>query len=183
MARRHRHAAHLRRARKPLVCARLRDRFPPRLSVCAGAFGSRVALTRFLAPTRPEQAWVSYYEAWRFALDPVNAVLYDLVGDFPVDDAVLIDPDDLRQMGWRDRQGARAARGRSSWQVSRRIAACCRPRSQRSMPASTSASSKTPAPQPARSATAAQSTSWASYAPLIDITSVDAVLASLAPMS
>ena len=55
------------------------------------AFGSRVALTRFLAPAKPEAAWVKYYEQWRFALDPANAALYDLVREFPVEAAVQID--------------------------------------------------------------------------------------------
>ncbi|MBC7440974.1 MAG: isochorismatase family protein [Ramlibacter sp.] len=60
--------------------ARLRD-----------AFGPRVALTRFVAPQTPRGAWIPYYEQWPFALDPASAALYDLVARFPARDARLID--------------------------------------------------------------------------------------------
>ena len=43
-----------------------------------GAFESRVCLTRFLPPEQPPGAWITYYEKWPFALDPVNAPLYEL---------------------------------------------------------------------------------------------------------
>jgi nicotinamidase-related amidase len=39
----------------------------------------RVTLTRFIAPARPEGAWVSYYERFPFALQPPEAELYRLV--------------------------------------------------------------------------------------------------------
>lgn len=55
------------------------------------AFGSHVALTRFVAPTTPTGAWVPYYARWPFALDPSNAPLYDLMPQFPVRDAVVVD--------------------------------------------------------------------------------------------
>jgi nicotinamidase-related amidase len=55
------------------------------------AFGSRVALTRFVAPATPTGAWVPYYELWPFALDPANAPLYDLMPELPVRDAVVVD--------------------------------------------------------------------------------------------
>ena len=54
-------------------------------------FSGRVALTRFRAPTEPAGAWVPYYARWPFALAAGNAGLYDLVPEVPVDDAVLID--------------------------------------------------------------------------------------------
>jgi nicotinamidase-related amidase len=54
------------------------------------AFGPRVALTRFVAPADPQGAWVPYYEDWPFALDPANAALYELMPEFPVDDATVI---------------------------------------------------------------------------------------------
>jgi len=53
-------------------------------------FPGRTALTRFVAPETPEGAWVPYYEQWPFALDPGNAALYDLVPALPPDDAVVI---------------------------------------------------------------------------------------------
>ncbi len=46
------------------------------------AFGTRVVFTRFTAPTRPEGAWVRYYEDWPFALVPADDPLYDLVPAF-----------------------------------------------------------------------------------------------------
>jgi nicotinamidase-related amidase len=54
-------------------------------------FPGRTALTRFLAPETPEGAWVPYYEQWPFALDPDNADLYDLMPALPPGDAVIID--------------------------------------------------------------------------------------------
>jgi len=47
-----------------------------------GAFESRVCLTRFLAPEQPTGVWIDYYEKWPFALDPVNAPLYELSEEF-----------------------------------------------------------------------------------------------------
>ncbi|ROQ38324.1 nicotinamidase-related amidase [Frondihabitans sp. PhB188] len=54
------------------------------------AFGSRVALTRFVAPETPAGAWVPYYEDWPFALVPDSDPLYELMPDFPVRDATVI---------------------------------------------------------------------------------------------
>jgi len=72
--------------------------FTPRFAdAAAGAvrlrelFPGRTALTRFRAPATPTGAWVPYYQQWPFALDPANADLYDLVPALPPDDAVLID--------------------------------------------------------------------------------------------
>ena len=45
-------------------------------------FGERVVFTRFVAPERPEGAWVAYYEEWPFALVPSNDHLYDLMPAF-----------------------------------------------------------------------------------------------------
>lgn len=46
------------------------------------AFGARVVFTRFIAPQRPEGAWVRYYEQWPFALVPGDDPIYDLVPAF-----------------------------------------------------------------------------------------------------
>ena len=143
------------------------------------AFGSRVALTRFLAPAKPEQAWVSYYEAWRFALDPVNAVLYDLVGDFPVDDAVLID---RTTFGKWDGETEKVLGGPRQIVVAGVSTDCC------VLSTALAAVDAGIHVRIVEDACAATSTLdhrraidvMASYAPLIDITSVDAVLASLA---
>lgn len=72
--------------------------FTPRFDeAAAGAvrlreiFPGRTALTRFVAPAEPEGAWREYYRQWPFALDPRNAALYDLVPALPPADAVLIE--------------------------------------------------------------------------------------------
>ena len=53
-------------------------------------FGSRTALTRFVAPRSPAGAWVPYYQDWPFALVPETDPLYDLVPAFPAEDAVVV---------------------------------------------------------------------------------------------
>ena len=45
----------------------------------APAFGRRVVHTRFVAPATPEDAWIPYYDLWPFALVPPDDPLYDLV--------------------------------------------------------------------------------------------------------
>ena len=55
------------------------------------AFGARVVLTRFIPPVEPQGAWIPYYRHSSFALDPVNAGLFDLVPAFPVADSIVID--------------------------------------------------------------------------------------------
>lgn len=54
------------------------------------AFGSRTALTRFVAPPEPRGAWIPYYRDWPFALVPETDPLYELMPEFPVDDATVV---------------------------------------------------------------------------------------------
>lgn len=56
-----------------------------------GRFESRVCITRFLAPDPPTGAWITYYEKWPFALDPVNAPLYELSDEFISVPATMVD--------------------------------------------------------------------------------------------
>ena len=56
-----------------------------------GAFESRVCFTRFLPPDPPSGVWITYYETWPFALDPVNAPLYELSEEFVSIPATIID--------------------------------------------------------------------------------------------
>jgi nicotinamidase-related amidase len=56
-----------------------------------GGFESRVCLTRFLAPDVPTGVWITYYEKWPFALDPVNAPLYELSEEFVSVPATMIE--------------------------------------------------------------------------------------------
>lgn len=46
------------------------------------AFGDRVVFTRYVAPERPDGAWVRYFEEWPFALVPADDPLYDLDARF-----------------------------------------------------------------------------------------------------
>jgi len=55
------------------------------------AFESRVCLTRFLPPDQPTGAWTTYYEKWPFALDPMNAHLYELSEEFASVPATIVD--------------------------------------------------------------------------------------------
>ncbi len=45
-------------------------------------FGDRVVFTRFVAPGHPEGSWVDYYRQWPFALVPPEHRLYDLMPAF-----------------------------------------------------------------------------------------------------
>ena len=61
------------------------------IQLMLGAFESRVCLTRFLAPEQPAGVWIDYYEKWPFALDPVNAPLYELSEEFKPIPATMVD--------------------------------------------------------------------------------------------
>jgi nicotinamidase-related amidase len=54
-------------------------------------FGERVVFTRFVAPERPEGAWLDYYRQWPFALRPSDAPLYAVVDDFAPVPAPTVD--------------------------------------------------------------------------------------------
>ncbi|MFI5607322.1 cysteine hydrolase family protein [Amycolatopsis sp. NPDC051903] len=60
----------------------------PRIRRLVGAFGARVAFTRFLAPEQPAGAWVKYYEQWPFALQPADSRAYAVIDEFPVESTV-----------------------------------------------------------------------------------------------
>lgn len=49
------------------------------------AFGERVVHTRFVAPEAPTGAWVPYYRDWPFALVPPTDPLYELAGGLAAD--------------------------------------------------------------------------------------------------
>ncbi|SDY32662.1 Nicotinamidase-related amidase [Modestobacter sp. DSM 44400] len=60
----------------------------PRIRRLVAAFAGRVVHTRFVASAQPTGAWVGYYAQWPFALQPPDAPLYELVDD-PGDDPVV----------------------------------------------------------------------------------------------
>lgn len=61
---------------------------PKYAQACAGiqrlrpAFGDRQVFTRFVAPPVPTGAWVPYYKQWSFALVPHTDPLYALTSEF-----------------------------------------------------------------------------------------------------
>jgi len=46
------------------------------------AFGDRAVFTRYVAPVQPRGAWVAYFELWPFALVPDDDPLYALTPPF-----------------------------------------------------------------------------------------------------
>jgi nicotinamidase-related amidase len=51
----------------------------PTVGKLVKAFGEDVTFTRFVAPSTPGGAWRAYYEQWPFALQPVDAPLWNVV--------------------------------------------------------------------------------------------------------
>jgi nicotinamidase-related amidase len=54
------------------------------------AFPGRTVLTRFVAPERPEGAWVAYYERWPDQLRPAGDPLWDPTGDLSATGAPVV---------------------------------------------------------------------------------------------
>ena len=52
------------------------------------AFGEDVVFTRFIAPDKPEGAWVRYYEQWPFALQPPDSPIYQVIDEFQPESTV-----------------------------------------------------------------------------------------------
>ena len=56
-----------------------------------GAFGNRVAFTRFVVPDEPQGSWVEYYREWAFARRPASRSLFDLAEPWTATRANVID--------------------------------------------------------------------------------------------
>jgi nicotinamidase-related amidase len=54
----------------------------PQIQRLVTAFGEDVVFTRFVAPARPEGAWKQYYARWPFALQPPDALPYQVISEF-----------------------------------------------------------------------------------------------------
>jgi nicotinamidase-related amidase len=65
------------------------DDVTPAIRKLIDAFGERVIYTRFIAPDVPEGAWVPYYDLWPFAIDAGH--LNDMAPAFPTGDRAVID--------------------------------------------------------------------------------------------
>ncbi|MDH2443970.1 cysteine hydrolase [Amnibacterium sp. CER49] len=54
------------------------------------AFAGRIVLTRFVAPARPQGAWVPYYEQWPDQLRPEDDPIWDLTDGLGAIDAPVV---------------------------------------------------------------------------------------------
>jgi nicotinamidase-related amidase len=62
----------------------------PRIKQLVDSFGDRVIFTRFVAPEHPQGAWGPYYELWPFALVPATDPLYDLTPALAADARTVV---------------------------------------------------------------------------------------------
>lgn len=92
----------------------------PRILQRVEQYGERAILTRYVAPLRPDGAWVEYFAQWPFALVPPTDPLYALcpdvdevarrVGALSADDAVGADTVDETTFGkWGEHLRSRLA--------------------------------------------------------------------------
>jgi nicotinamidase-related amidase len=77
----------------------------PGVRALLDGFGERAVFTRFVAPARPEGAWVEYYRQWPFALQPADAPLWQLVPELAVDGRAVLDAPTFGK--WDDRLASR----------------------------------------------------------------------------
>lgn len=68
-------------ARSPWVCSDF-TRAADSTRRLLPAFGDRAVTTRFVAPEQPSGAWIRYYRDWPFALVPEGDRLYELMPGF-----------------------------------------------------------------------------------------------------
>jgi nicotinamidase-related amidase len=82
------------------------DWFIPRFAEVVGpvaelvaALRPRVTFTRFVAPAVPAGAWRRYYEQWPFALQPPDARIYQLAGEFADEPGPTLDATTFSKWG------------------------------------------------------------------------------------
>lgn len=143
-------------------------------------FGNRVVFTRYLAPEHPEGAWAPYFELWPFALDPANASLYELSPGIGFDGQAIVDRE---RFGKWDAEFAEAIAGTREVVMVGVSTDCCVMST--ALPMSdagvhvrivTDACAGASDPDHQRALDA-----MALYAPLIELTTTDAVLNSVEP--
>jgi nicotinamidase-related amidase len=64
----------------------------PTVAALVRACAPEVTFTRFVAPPEPWGAWRAYYEQWVFALQPPDAVLWDVVPELAPSGATVDAP-------------------------------------------------------------------------------------------
>lgn len=62
-------------------------------------FGDRVVYTRFIAPREPTGAWVSYYQQWQFALAPQDDPMFDVTSEFSTDGHPIVSSEGFGKWG------------------------------------------------------------------------------------
>jgi nicotinamidase-related amidase len=82
------------------------DWFVPRFAEITGpvtdlvaAYRPRVTFTRFVAPAVPAGAWRRYYDQWPFALQPPDAPIYELAGEFAAQAGPTLDATTFSKWG------------------------------------------------------------------------------------
>lgn len=142
------------------------------------AFGARVARTRFVAPATPTGAWIPYYERWPFAVDPASSSLYDLMPEFASGGGVVIDRTTFGK--WDER--TRVSLGGATEIVLAGVSTDCCVLSTAVAAADDGVHVRVAADACAGASDADHRRAldaMALYAPLIELTTVDAVLAGL----
>jgi len=161
------------------------DWFAPRFADAAvgirrllPAFGERVVFTRFVAPTEPAGGWVSYYRQWPFALVPADDPLYALRPEFAETGHPVVTCETFGK--WGDALAA-VTRGSTELVLTGVSTDCCVLST--ALPAADAGVHvRVPADACAGATDADHQRAldaMALYAPLIEITTVDAVLAGL----
>ena len=142
------------------------------------AFGDRVVHTRFVAPEHPEGAWAPYYELWPWALVPEDDPLYELV-DTPDPAHPVVTQTTFGKWG---EALEHATRGSREFVLTGVSTDCCVIST--ALPAADAGVHVRLATDACAGATDADHAraldAMALYAPLIELTDVDSVLASLA---
>lgn len=141
------------------------------------AFGDRVVFTRYVAPTEPSGAWVAYFAEWPFALLPPTDPLYALDARFGAPARV-----ETRETFGKWDAGLSAATGGAAEIVLAGVSTDCCVLSTALAAADAGVRVRVAADACAAPSEADQQralTTMGMYAPLIEITTVDAVLAEL----
>jgi nicotinamidase-related amidase len=153
------------------------DAITPAVQRLVAAFGERVVYTRFIAPRHPEGAWIPYYELWPFALDAGE--LNAMAPAFPPGDRTVIDKPTFGKWG----PELEAATGGSRELVLAGVSTDCCVLSTAIPAADAGVHVRVVADACAGLSDADHERALAAmglYAPLIEITSVDEVIATLA---
>jgi nicotinamidase-related amidase len=140
------------------------------------AFGDRVVFTRYVAPARPQGAWVPYFEQWPFALVPPSDRLFELTVDPGAHPVVT-----RETFGKWGAELAEATRGASELVLAGVSTDCCVLST--ALPAADAGIHVRVVADACAGASRADHRraldAMALYAPLVEITSVDEVLAGL----